>query len=340
MSRSHVGAREAAPALAGAVALVLGLIPLAVGAPAAAAPEPAVTWSVSPADADGPDGTAWIEQEADPGQAIQEHLAVRNLGEIPATFRLSAADGYFTEAGRFTMLQAGETSVAAGTWIDLPAEVSVEAGGTAVIPFTVTVPENATPGDHAAGVAASVVSEGTTAEGARVGVESRVGIRVITRVSGELAPSLALSGLAADYTTSWNPFAPGRMSVSYTAENTGNVQLAVRDRVGGAETERGDMLPGDRRDLVADAYAQWPLGPVEVEVVLDGEIGGADDAGAGPAPERATIVVWAVPWPQLMLLVGILLIVAAVLLGRRRGQRKLDRLLQDAREEGRREAVR
>ena len=39
--------------------------------------------------------------------------------------------------------------------------------------------------------------------------------------------------------------APGRMSVSYTAENTGNVQLAVRDRVGEIATVRIDR---------ADAY--------------------------------------------------------------------------------------
>ena len=63
---------------------------------------------------------------------------MRNLGAAEATFRLGAADGYYTENGRFTTLPAGTESTAAGAWIDLPEDVRVAAGETVVIPFEIT----------------------------------------------------------------------------------------------------------------------------------------------------------------------------------------------------------
>ena len=317
---------------AAAAASVLALSPVAA-ATAPAETGTAVTWSVAPADADGPDGRSWVETDADAGDVVTEHLALRNLGAEPTTFQLTAADGYFTETGRFSMLQAGETSTASGTWIRVQPEVTVDAGGTAVVPFEVEVPENATPGDHAAGIAASVTRPGTTAEGTRVGVESRVGFRVMTRVEGEIDAALAVDGIRADYSGTWNPFAPGSVSLEYTAANTGNVQFSFTDSLGGMDVERGELLPGETRRVVAAPYDQWPLGPVTVDVVVHPDAG---DAAAQPV--RASVVVWAVPWPQLLLALGVALILASALAGRRRSRDRLDRMLEQARAEGRREA--
>jgi hypothetical protein len=96
------------------------------------------------------------------------------------TLRISAADGYFQENGRFSMLPSDKESVDAGLWIEVQDEVTVGAGETVIVPFTTTVPENATPGDHAAGIAASVLSQQVEEDGAMAGVESRVGFRVMT----------------------------------------------------------------------------------------------------------------------------------------------------------------
>ena len=67
-----------------AAALAAGTLAVAAlalgGADAAAADEePTVTWSVSPADAAGPDGRAWVELEIDPGEGATEHQAVRQV---------------------------------------------------------------------------------------------------------------------------------------------------------------------------------------------------------------------------------------------------------------------
>ena len=198
------------PALA-----VVGLAAMnSVAADVAVADEPTVTWSVSPADADGPDGRAWVELELDPGETATEHLAVRNLSAEEITFGLAAADGYFTDTGRFNMFSSDRESTDAGTWITVEDTVTVAPNGTAVLPFEVEVPENAPPGDHAAGVAASITSVSADPDGTRLGVESRVGFRVMTRVTGELQPKLDVVAVDATYDTSWNPFEPGAIRIA------------------------------------------------------------------------------------------------------------------------------
>ena len=136
---------------------LLGITALALPAAAAAEEtetESSVTWAMSPADESGPDGRSWVELELDPGASATEHLAVRNFGDREVTFAITAADGYFTPTGRFNMLPSDATSVDAGTWISVDDQVTVAPGGTAALPFTVEVPDDATPGDHAARMAA------------------------------------------------------------------------------------------------------------------------------------------------------------------------------------------
>jgi hypothetical protein len=322
-------------AIVTAALVAVGVV--AATAPAAASPteDPAVSWSLAPATPEGPDGRSWVEQDAAPGETVTEHLALRNLGTTATTFILTAADGYFTDTGRFSMLQAGDTSVGAGTWISVAPDVAVEPGATVVVPFTVTVPENATPGDHAAGIAASIVSSGTTSDGTRVGVESRVGFRVITQVEGALAPALAVDDLSADYSPSFNLFTPGEVAIRYTAENAGNTQLTVGETVGGATTARGDLFPGETRAVVVEPTAAWPLGLVTMEVVVEATVPGDD--GLAVAPVTTTVTFWAMPWLHLATLAGIAVVVAALVFARRRSRANVERLVEQARAEGRRE---
>jgi hypothetical protein len=297
--------------------------------------DPVVSWSLAPATVDGPDGRSWVERKAAAGETVTEYLALRNHGATATTFMLTAADGYFTETGRFSMLQAGEPSVGAGTWISVADDVLVEPGATAIVPFTVTVPENATPGDHAAGIAASVLSSGTTSDGTLVGVESRVGFRVMTQVPGALAPALAISGLTGEYSPSWNLFTPGELTIRYTAENAGNTQLEFGETVDGVTTQRRDLFPGETRAVAVAPARVWPLGIVSMDVRFESSV--PTDAGLAVAPVTETIVFWAMPWLHLAALAGLAVLVTAMLLARRRNKAKIARLVEEARAEVRRE---
>ncbi|MFE7503909.1 hypothetical protein [Promicromonospora sp. NPDC057488] len=322
---------------AAAAVTVLALAFGTSGTAVAAETDPSVTWAVAPATIDGPDGRAWVEHELDPGETVTEYVAVRNLGDTDAEFRLTAADGYFTDTGRFNMLPSDQPSKQAGTWIDVQPTAIVPAGEQSIIPFQIHVPENATPGDHAAGLAASVGSTTTSAEGARVGVESRVGFRVLTRVNGELDPALAITTTSTDYTYSWNPLDRGFMTVTYTAQNTGNVQLRYSDSLNGESTQdRGELLPGESRTITLSRNAVWPTFLISSDLTLAPTAEGIDGE---LNPVTTSITTWAIPWPQIIVILGTILVALGLVGSRRRSKAKLHRLLDDAREAGRREAV-
>jgi hypothetical protein len=282
-----------------------------------------VTWTVQPAD-----GSRWIERTLDPGQTVTEKMVVRNLGATDTVFALSAADGYLTDKGHFNMLASDQKSTDGGTWITVQSSVAVGAGKTQTVPFTITVPAGAAPGDHPAGIAASVLSRNGTVQ-----VESRVGFRVMLRASGTVRSTLAAQHVTARYSHSWNPFRSGSVEVRYTLANTGNVRadartslsvselFGIKHRDGGAAA--GELLPGGARPAGGVVHGVWGLGPVHAKILLSP----ADPAGP------ADVTVWVVPWPQL--LVVVLLVVLVLVLRARR--RRFARLLADARQESRKD---
>ncbi|WP_428964926.1 hypothetical protein [Micromonospora fluostatini] len=327
------------PRLLAVLAVLLATVP---SAPTAALAEPTLTWAVQPADRDGPDGRRWIERTLDPGQVVTEHLAVRNFSDAAVVFSLKAADGYLTDRGRFTMLPSHQPSVAGGTWIEVRETVTVGARQTLVVPFTITVPPDATPGDHPAGIAATVTSSGGT-----VAVESRVGFRVMLRASGAITASLAVGDLDVTYRPSWNPFAAGTMRVRYTARNDGTVAATGRGRVtvsgpfglarqdGVADVDQ--TLPRGSRAVDVRVPGVWAVGPLRAAVDVSPAVDGDAPAVADLRPSSATVTVWALPWPQLALAVGLAGLVLAYRSVVRRRRRRLARLLAEAREEGRAE---
>ncbi|TCB90703.1 DUF916 domain-containing protein [Micromonospora zingiberis] len=324
------------------LAVVLATVPISAAGAMAEPTSPTVTWAVQPADRNGPDGRRWIERTLDPGEVVTEHLAVRNFSDSDVVFSLKAADGYLTDKGRFNMLPSNEKSVDGGTWISVQEKVTVKAGGTKVVPFTITVPEDATPGDHPAGIAATVTSTGGT-----VAVESRVGFRVMMRASGTVTASLAISDLTASYAPSWNPFSAGTIRVGYTATNDGNVALTGSGSVTVAElfglvkqdgpTQVAETLPGGEQVVDAQIDGVWGLGRLRTTVSVTPTVLGGDATDAVIRPGTATVTTWIVPWPQLVLVVVLGLLVLAYRLIIQRRRRRLAQLLDSAREEGRAE---
>lgn len=150
-----------------------------------------ITWSVRPADENGPDGRRVIDVVLEPGERTTEHVVVTNHSSVPVTFSITANDGYLTERGNFDMLPSGTPPTDGGSWLSVPDGAPVGAGESVVVPVEITVPESAEPGDHPAGVAASVISTGS-----EVAVESRVGVRVNLTVAGEAASALDATGWA------------------------------------------------------------------------------------------------------------------------------------------------
>src|SRR5690606_33106249 len=130
--------------------------------------------------------------------------------------------------------------------------------------------------------------------------------------------------------------------------NEGNTRLFAEGTVdvGGrevtfpaADQPRQELLPGDTRATTVEAGDVWPPVRVPATVTLVPAVATLDGTSPTHAPLVAESTAWAVPWPQLLVLLGLALLVGAVVQGRRRPRRRLESLLEQAREEGRRAAT-
>ncbi|MHA7134036.1 WxL protein peptidoglycan domain-containing protein [Oerskovia turbata] len=360
-SKHRPGARAAAlgigfrRAIVSLAALTLALVATGAVAQAGEQDPQGITFSVTTASAEGPDKRRIFDFDAEPGARIQDQVAVSNHSAVPVTFAMVANDGIFTPMGKFDIRTSDQEPQDSGGWFEVQPTVDVPAGETVVVPFTITVPEHATPGDHPAGIVATVTTA-SSAAGPGVGVESRVGVRVNLRVPGEVVPSLAVDGVSAAYTPSWNPFAPGDVRVSYEVTNDGNLRVGADQSisaagpfgVGDTTVERGvegveELIPGTSRTTALTIAGIWPLGPVTTEVVVTPVPVQTDEASAAapsvPAadltPVTVTVTTWAIPWVHLLLLAAAALVVIGLRDNRKRRKARLETLLAKARAEGR-----
>ncbi|MFI2210802.1 WxL protein peptidoglycan domain-containing protein [Streptomyces sp. NPDC020141] len=214
------------PALA--LALVLALAPAAVllAAPSARAADNG-QWSVFPAAA-GPGGRPYFYLSADPGQSVTDKVTVTNRTAAPLTFRLYAADAYNTPRdGGFAVRSPDERQRGVGAWASPARErITVPARGSVTVPYTLTVPESAEPGDHPGALVALDERVAPPKGPVAVGVRQAVGARVHLRVNGPAVPALSVEDVRIDQD---RPPAPGlgesSALISYTLHNRGNVTL-------------------------------------------------------------------------------------------------------------------
>ncbi|MDR1152832.1 MAG: DUF916 domain-containing protein [Bifidobacteriaceae bacterium] len=313
-----------------------------LAAPASAADddptdEREVTWSVRPATEAGSDGRHVFDYQVGPGDTITDWVAVTNYSERPATFQVYATDAttdYDTAA--FTLIGADQGPTDLGAWTSVDATSSICAddpavgaadcespvgfelplgpGETRQFPFTVTIPRDATPGDHAAGVVASFQSEGVDNQGAVVKMAQRVGARVYVRVDGPLNPAITMSGAVISYLGTPNPFGRGTARIGFDLTDTGNTRLSADSTVhltgpfgialGEATLARVDnLMPGGTAHVTADLPGIAPLfllfGRFEVTPVGADGTAAADEV-PGILTDDASVL--AVPWAALALI--------------------------------------
>ena len=228
--------RLSAPSASVAVLIGIGLSLVGLGAVASPVgplqmAEGDVTWSVQPANTLNGTRTQF-EYSTDPGTQVVDYIVVSNLGETPAQFAIYATDATNdVDTGAFGLLPSNEPPTDLGAWITMDVEsITIEPGQKSTIPFNLLIPSDATPGDHVAGIIASITSS-TESEGTTVNLEQRVGARMYLRVSGDVAASAEISGVTTSFTPELNPFAFGQMTVDYSVSNTGNVRMDVNQQV-------------------------------------------------------------------------------------------------------------
>ncbi|WP_327297241.1 MULTISPECIES: hypothetical protein [unclassified Streptomyces] len=258
-----------------AAVLLCSAVPALV--PAAAA-EPAAGgsgWTAAPASGAGTrpsaDGRPYFYLEGAPGTVLEDTLALTNPGKKAVTVRLRGAEADNTASGGSAFRTTGHS------WITPAARtVKVPARTSARVPFSVTVPATAEPGDHPAAIVA--------AAGGR-----EAGVRVQLRVSGPTLSALTVEDVRVD---------KGRGLIHYTLVNRGNTALTphldVRTDglISGAHHIAGrtlpvELLPGRRARLTE----RWPHPPA-----LDSASVHLTVAAGGGARGTGTVSAVFVPW--------------------------------------------
>lgn len=341
----------------------------ALAAPASAE-EGAMSWSVQPSTPSGPDGRSDLSYQVGPGAVISDWIAVTNHSAAPATFRVYAADATTDyDTASFTLINADQASSDVGAWTSIDGKnaacapgdaaciaavgttVTLDPGARADIPFTLAVPADATPGDHAAGIVASSVSEAADGGGTAVTLEQRVGTRVYLRVDGPLTPRLTVSGAVAGFDAGLNPFS-GSATVGFDVTNTGNTRVSAVPTVHLAGPfgiplttvaldEIQNVVPGRTGHVVATLDGIPPLMVLFADVTVAPAVASGVAAGDPlPAAARASVTAWALPWMLLLAAVMLAALVALALWWRRRARAALADEIAAYAEDVRREALR
>ncbi|MEH0970756.1 DUF916 domain-containing protein [Micromonospora sp. CPCC 205546] len=334
-------------------AIATGIALLGAAPPASAPPAPsAVTWGVAPSSANGPNGRPAFTYKLDPGATLTDHVAVTNHSPRPLTLSLYASDAFTTAQGGFDLLAGARQPTDVGSWVRLTRRtLTIPATSRLDVPFTLAVPRDATPGDHAGGIVASLAATTPDAQGNQVAVDHRVGARIHLRVTGELRPALTVEDLRVRHTGSPHPFAGGTLTVTLTVRNTGNVRLVGRPTLratgpfglGRRSVDAAalpEILPGGELTTTVRMTGVAPLFRLTATAAVTPAAVGDQVLDPPPAVDAARASVWAVPWSQSALAALLVLAGWALVATRRRRARQIVRAVAAAREEGRAQAGR
>ncbi|HEY0869635.1 MAG TPA: hypothetical protein VGD55_04505, partial [Acidothermaceae bacterium] len=288
-------------------------------------------YGLGPSSATGLDRRPRFKWSASPGGTLQDHVAVVNSGATPLTLDLYARDAVNQPDGSLGLQTKAAKPTDAGAWITLEipggaSTITVPARSTVIVPLSLAVPRNASPGDHTGGVIVSLTAE-STSTGKQVvapNLEQRVAVPVAIRVSGPLQPKLSVQSLHAAYGQTLNPVGGGHATVTYKVVNTGNVNLGGHEAVsisglfGSAVHAKAQdvpvLLPGNSIVESVPVHGVLPEFLMSARVTITPEAA-SGDVDPGLIATSGSKHFWAVPW----LLLGI---IALLLLGWRQRRRR------------------
>lgn len=271
------------------------------GAMSLAIVTPASAWTVSPAD---------IHLSGKPGVITRGSFQVISSDSIGRHFRVVAQNLGETPTGTFTFTDAEHS---AADWVDILPNVFQGSKQPQSVDYAISVPSNASPGDH---VAAISVQELPANKQGNLGVVEAVGIRLVIRVPGKLNTAARITDFNAPSLTFGNG-----VSIHATVENTGDTVLNFSGANSGSGIAvaqhsfqlAGVLLPGAKR-VVSYGWNDPPLlGSTTAHLHIN--LGGR-------ASLSASTSIFAFPLYQLL---GLILLILAVYVYRRQRQRRRQR---------------
>jgi hypothetical protein len=173
-----------------------------------------------------------------PGEETERRAVVTNRTDEAHHVRVYPVDATVTAQGGFALGERDATRNGVGAWLQLPvSELTLPPHSSTPLPFRLTVPAAATPGDHAGGIVIETDPKGQPQDlgdnfAVQMNLVERIGVRVYLTVAGQADRDLGVGKLT------WERSDQGiRFEVPVT--NTGNVRVDPR----GELTFQGFRLP-------------------------------------------------------------------------------------------------
>ncbi|MFZ4718343.1 MAG: WxL protein peptidoglycan domain-containing protein [Ilumatobacteraceae bacterium] len=268
------------------------------------------SFAVQPSSEDGPGGRDYFIYTFTTGEQFGDRVAISNNGNEEATFAVYATDAVNTDDGSFSLLREDQQPTDVGTWVELGAtQYTLDAGEQVIIPFSISVPADATPGDHVGAIVAQKIADASNPDGIGINVRVRVGARIYARVDGPVTKSLSIDSFALTYDAPGMPFSGNTAKVVYTVTNTGDVRLSPTANLSLAglfglgdhtleQRQIPELLPGSSIEISEVVKDVKPYGRLTADLAVraDEEAVAAD----------ATVTQWTMPWLFLAIVIGLL----------------------------------
>ncbi|EOD67186.1 WxL protein peptidoglycan domain-containing protein [Amycolatopsis vancoresmycina] len=149
------------PSIARAVVSLLAATAFAGATAGPVAAQDAVPWTITTAANDFGADRENFTYTADAGEQITDGLTITNHGTSPLELAVYGADAFTTGTGQLDLLAKTKPSTGVGAWVHPSTDhLTVQAGQTAEVLFTVMVPSDAKAGDHLGGILTSVRDAG------------------------------------------------------------------------------------------------------------------------------------------------------------------------------------
>lgn len=251
------------------------------------------------------------------GSVQQDIIKIKNVGSTNQTFYPEVLDFKSdNKTGTPIFLDKGEESgtYSLAKWISISTEgITLSPNQSTALNFNITVPSEAEPGGHYAGILFSTEPPEPTGSN-QVGLASKVGSIVLVRVAGNATESAKITSFTADKQT----YEEAEAKFSTTIENTGNVHvqpkgvIEIKNIIGGqvasidVNSLSANVLPGSSR-IFESSWKDpgFKLGYYTATITLN--------YGDPSQTITASTNFWIIPWMTLVIALVVIAVILAIL---------------------------
>ena len=176
--------------------LIATVLLLAIATPALATDGP--TYGARPAPGDGDRSSGTFNLTVGAGSSVSDAVEVLNFTKESATFDVYAGDVVPTTGGGQAPAARGSEITGAAAWVSVShATVEVPPRSAATVPFTLTVPEGTSPGNHTAALLVEAQDPNDTGA---ITARTRIGLLIKLTVT---SPGEGKGGMSTSWTFPW-----------------------------------------------------------------------------------------------------------------------------------------